>query len=232
MALDPRYRLSPSSSRRSRGGAALGVALAAVCPTAVRIARWCVASLGAVGWGMVGWGAPGCGAAGDEGPDPAALRADRLVLDAVLSRDGSRGVLREVDEAVEDRLPVRAAEMLRGAAVPAVRRLRVAIEAETLRTEAGRAMRARAVEVLEARAQAMERYADALARGEVEDERLLAALHAHRLAEQRWLRLLDDAHALDVTKAGLVGKGGSRLGTSGGAASSREVPALRSGGSP
>ncbi len=97
---------------------------------------------------------------------------------------------------IDDRRPVRAAEIMRGSALPAVRRQLERVGALGLRTAEGRALQERAARAYRKRMEAIERYAAALERGEVEDTALLQAVRAHREAEEEVLAVIDAAPLL------------------------------------
>lgn len=140
-----------------------------------------------------------CGACGPTSPpptDPGLLRADAALLTASIGRDPAPQILGEADGMIEDRRPVRAAEIMRTAALPAVRRQLARVAALALRTAEGRALQERAGRAYRRRAAAIERYAAALARGELEDEVLLDAVRAHREAEQEVLSVIEASQAL------------------------------------
>ena len=136
-----------------------------------------------------------CGSA-KEGSDPGLIRADIARIDDVIAADESVHVLAEVDGAVEDRLPVRAAEMIRAAAIPSITKTRTALAGLHIVSPEVSRLLSIFTTAESARAAALEAYASALARGEVEDERLLDALHAHRTAENAWLRSVTELDAL------------------------------------
>ncbi len=137
-----------------------------------------------------------CGPEVPPASDPRALRGDGEALTRLLGSDPAQPVLSELDGMIEDRLPVRAAGHIRTAALPAVRRQRERVGALSLRTAEGRALQERAVRASRQRAESLEAYAAALARGEVEDAQLLEAVRAHRVAELEVLAVLEAARAL------------------------------------
>jgi hypothetical protein len=148
-----------------------------------------------------------CGADGPVASDPRALRGDGEALTRLLASDPAQPVLDELDGMIEDRLPVRAAGHIRTAALPAVRRQRERVGAAVLRTAEGRALQERAVRACRRRAESLDSYAAALARGEVEDGQLLEAVRAHRAAELEVLAALDAARALAQPAAPEPAKG-------------------------
>jgi hypothetical protein len=144
-------------------------------------------------------GAAVCAACGSSGPppvDPALVRADAAALTAAVARDPAPQILGEADGMIDDRRPVRAAEVLRTAALPAVRRQLERVAVLRLRTGEGRALQERAGRAYRRRSAAIERYAAALARGEIEDDELLASVRAHREAEEEVLAVIEAAQAL------------------------------------
>jgi hypothetical protein len=167
--------------------------------TDVRAARALVAgsALRALLGALVG--AAVCAACGPSGPppvDPALVRIDAAALTAAVARDPAPQILGEADGMIDDRRPVRAAEVLRTAALPAVRRQLERVAALQLRTAEGRALQERAGRAYRRRSAAIERYAAALARGEIEDDELLASVRAHREAEEEVLAVIEAAQAL------------------------------------
>ena len=140
--------------------------------------------------------ATACGPSGPPPTDPRLLRADSDALVATVARDPAPQILTEADGMIDDRRPVRAAEILRTAALPAVRRQLERVGALELRTGEGRALQERAGRAYRRRAAAIERYAAALERGQLEDEALLEAVHAHRDAEGEVLAVIEASQAL------------------------------------
>ena len=136
----------------------------------------------AVGWSAAMLCFVACGDAEDDrSPE---RQADGRALLEVVSRDGALASLEEVDHLVRARRPVRAAEILRGSAFPAVRRQREAIAAVRVVTPEGTSLRERLLAVYARRGASLAEYAEVLERGEVEDERLASALHAQATAER------------------------------------------------
>ncbi len=111
----------------------------------------------------------------------AAELSDHLELDA----------MEEVEEAVAEDLPVRAAQLLRAGALPAARRHARTMEAVRVTTPRGEALREEAVAALDARATALEHYGAALERGLIEDLQLLDAIAEQRAAEAAVGALMD-----------------------------------------
>jgi len=138
----------------------------------------------------------GCGDdAEPEAPD-AELVLDVRDLQVAVTDERALGSLEEVDEAVADDLPVRAAELLEAGAIPAAERHVGQLRDLPMRTASGRGLRAQAVEVLQARADALEQYRAALERGLVEDVTLLEALGAQRRAEEEVDAFLGELEAI------------------------------------
>ncbi len=138
---------------------------------------------------VVAVGCDGCG--GPAASDPRSVRADVRTISELLARDRTVAILEEVDRAVEDRLPVRGAELLDRAALPAARALRDGLEHASLTTPEGERMRSKAVGIAVRRIRSLEKWRDALARGTVEDMELLDAMRdQHRV--ERDLAALDD----------------------------------------
>lgn len=149
--------------------------------------------------GVLAVGMFGAAACGPSAPPPTSavlLRADSAALSEAIARDPAPQILSEADGMIDDRRSVRAAEILRTAALPAVRRHLERVGAVSLRTAEGRALQERAARAYRRRMEAIERYAAALARGEVEDEILLAAVRAHREAEEEVLGVIEGAQQL------------------------------------
>ncbi len=141
-------------------------------------------------------GAAACGPSAPPPTSPALLRADSAALSDAIARDPAPQILSEADGMIDDRRSVRAAEILRTAALPAVRRQLERVGAVSLQTAEGRALQERAARAYRRRMEAIERYAAALARGEVEDETLLGAVRAHREAEEEVLAVIEAAQLL------------------------------------
>lgn len=139
-----------------------------------------------------------CGSSEPDGTDPRVLRADGATLTAAIARDPAPQILGEADGMIDDRKPVRAAEVMRTAAVPAVRRQIERVGALQPRSVEGRALQERTLRAYRTRLRAIEQYAAALARGELEDETLLLAVRAHRLAEEEVLAVIGAAQELGL----------------------------------
>lgn len=127
----------------------------------------------------------------------ATVEDDAIVLQTILGTDPARTILHDVDEAIRAERPVMAAELIQQAALPAVRRHIEEFQHARVATQEGRRLRDRAIRLHRARRDALERYANALARGiGTEDEELLAGLDAYGDAEREILRLHDDLDAI------------------------------------
>lgn len=134
----------------------------------------------------------------DEGPSRE-LEADARLLSEAMVEDPAAGALEEVDEAMLDDLPARAAELLESGAIPASRQQAERVEALEMSTAEGRRLRRRLLDAYRARTAALEQYREALARGHVEDLRLTDSMRAQREAHER---LLD----IDEALAGILGR--------------------------
>jgi hypothetical protein len=143
----------------------------------------------------------GCGPSAPPSTDPRLLRADSAALTNAIARDPAPQILAEADGMIDDRRPVRAAEILRTSALPAIRRHLERVGALTLRTAEGRALQERGARAYRRRLTAIEAYAAALERGELEDETLLEAVRAHRLAEEEVLAVIEAAQQLGRPQA-------------------------------
>lgn len=128
----------------------------------------------------------GCG--DDEGPSRD-LRADARALSEIVVDDPAAGALEEVDDAMLDDLPARAAQLLEEGAIPASRRQAERVRALEVRTTEGRRLRRRLLEAYRARTTALEQYREALERGHVEDLKLTDSLHAQRDAHDQLLEI-------------------------------------------
>ena len=141
-------------------------------------------------------GVAACGPSAPAATPLALLRADSDALSEAIARDPAPQILSEADGMIDDRRSVRAAEIMRTAALPAVRRQLERVGAVSLRTAEGRALQERAARAYRRRMEAIEGYAAALARGELEDETLLSAVRAHREAEEEVLAVIEAAQLL------------------------------------
>lgn len=124
--------------------------------------------------------------------DPARVRADARALQVVLANDRTVAILEEVDRAVDDRLPVRGAELLDRAALPSARALRAQLEQADIATPEGERIRSKAVGVATRRVRSLEQWRDALSRGTVEDMQLVDAMRAQRAVERELVALDDE----------------------------------------
>ena len=138
----------------------------------------------------------GCGDDEEAAPASADLEADARAIAEVLADDPTPAALVEVDDAILDDLPVRAAEMLESGAIPAARRQVERIDALELGTSEGRVLRNRVATAMRARVDALEGYREALSRGEVEDLQLAQALRAQREAEGALAAASEEVEAL------------------------------------
>ena len=132
----------------------------------------------------------GCG--GPAASEPVRVRADARALQVVVANDRTVAILEEVDRAVDDRLPVRGAELLDRAALPAARALREHLEQAQLTTPEGERLRSKAVAVAARRVRSLERWRYALARGTVEDLELVDAMREQRAVERELVALDDE----------------------------------------
>lgn len=125
------------------------------------------------------------GACGDDGAPPPEreLLRDVKALQDLMAQDPTIGVLAEIDREVDEERPVRASEMIANAGLPAARRQIEAAEGVETVTTRGRALRDRLVAIYRKRAEGLEAYGVALARGVVEDVQLLDAMQKQREAE-------------------------------------------------
>lgn len=136
----------------------------------------------------------------DRSAGPSAdLVADATDLQRAVTNDRELAALVEVEDAVADDLPVRAAELLRIGAIPAARRHVTEVAELTMRTAEGRRHHRRAMSLLDKRVDSLQLYHDALERGLIEDVQLLEAIRAQREAEEAidaYLGVLEELHPL------------------------------------
>ena len=126
-----------------------------------------------------------CGNDAPEVAEPEAdLRAEVRLLQRAMTRDLVLLSLEEVEEAMAEDLPVRAAELLESGAIPASRRQAERVAGLATHHPRAQALRDEAVELLGERTRALEAYQRALERGLVEDVTLLDALSSQREAEE------------------------------------------------
>lgn len=136
-----------------------------------------------------------CGEDTPEGPPPD-VRDDARILAEVLADDPTPRALTEVDEAIMDDLPARAGELLESGAIPAAQTRLELAEAAEVRTTEGRLLRNKVVAAMRARVAALEDYREVLARGQVTDLRLAAALRKQREAEGALAAASEEIEAL------------------------------------
>ncbi|MEO0326840.1 MAG: hypothetical protein AAF447_28115 [Myxococcota bacterium] len=136
-----------------------------------------------------------CGPSAPPGPTPAEA-ADGAALQRLLTDRAYAEALAPAEEAVAADLPVRAAERLREATLPAARAQLARLGAFSPASPAGRRATAKARDALQARMEALETYAAALERGLVEDLVLVDALRDMRVAENAIDAALGEAAAL------------------------------------
>ncbi|MAQ17400.1 MAG: hypothetical protein CMN30_21710 [Sandaracinus sp.] len=125
-----------------------------------------------------------CGDDADEGPSRR-LVVDVADLQRAMGDDLAVLALEEVEDAVADDLPARAAQLLERGAIPATERQRATIAALEMSTDEGVALRDRAVALVADRKAALEAYREVLARGLMTDDlAMLDAITAQREAEE------------------------------------------------
>jgi hypothetical protein len=120
----------------------------------------------------------------DEAARPADLAAEAVAIAAVIDDDRCGPAIDDAMHAMDTERPVMAAGILGSTALPAARQQLGRIEAVEAGSPEARTLRARAVRVHRARIAALEGLRDALARGPVEDDVLLDAIHASAEAER------------------------------------------------
>lgn len=162
----------------------------------------------ACAFAVVLWGLLACGDDTASAVEQArALRRDAEDLQRALLDDPAAGPLEDVDQAIDEDKPVRAAELLDGAAVPAarlhVRRLRDMAP----RTHEGRRLRDRLVRAYDERLRGLEQQRDALAGGERDSHEHVRALTTQREAVQEIDAVMGELEHL-VSPAGAPGPGG------------------------
>ncbi|MDH5490920.1 MAG: hypothetical protein OEY14_02995 [Myxococcales bacterium] len=137
-------------------------------------------------------------ACGQEAPEGSSgqLAAEVEHLQAVLLSDVYHSADRHVRAALESDLPARAAALLEREVAPAARLQLQAVEEMSPSTERGRELRALALSRLEARLGTVREYARVLARGPVEDLRLVDAMRSRREAELGIVGLLEQLDAI------------------------------------
>lgn len=126
----------------------------------------------------------GCGDDEPEAPAPDVVD-DAAAIQRVMADDLSMLSLEEVEQAVDEDLPARAAELLEQGGIPNVRRQREAVAELEPGTDEGTALQTEALELLDARIEALESYREVLSRGLVQDDlAMLDAIQAQRRAEE------------------------------------------------
>jgi hypothetical protein len=125
----------------------------------------------------------------DEAARPADLAAEAVAIAAVIDDDRCGPAIDDAMHAMDTERPVMAAGILGSTALPAARQQLAWVEAIEAGSPEARTLRSRAVRIHRARVVALEGLRDALARGPVEDDALLDAIHASAEAE-RELQLL------------------------------------------
>lgn len=128
---------------------------------------------------------------GEEAPPPT-LGADVRALAEILDTDPTGTALDDAMQAVDTGRPVMAAGILGESAIPAARHQLERMEVLRASSPDARTIYARAMRVQRARIAALEHYRDALARGPVEDDLLLDALHETSTSERDLLALRQD----------------------------------------
>lgn len=133
----------------------------------------------------------GCEEDEPEAPAPDIV-TDASEIQRVLADDLAMLSLEEVETAVDDDLPARAAELLEQGAIPNVRRQREAVTALSPGTDQGRELQTEALGLVDARIEALQSYREVLARGLVQDDlAMLDAIRAQRRAEEAMTGFFD-----------------------------------------
>jgi hypothetical protein len=140
-----------------------------------------------------------CG--GGAGEAERAARADLDRLEALLARDPAAEPLREVDEAIDDELLVRAGELLEAQGLPAAREAARAAGALEVRSPEARRLGEALSAAYRARVEALEQTARVLARGPGEGLALVDAFRAQREAEGQILAVREALEALRSGRA-------------------------------
>jgi hypothetical protein len=130
-----------------------------------------------------------------------ATSTDAERIARAISDDPARASLAEVDAALDQDLPVRAAELLSDSAIPAARESLERARVMEVDTAEGGRMREALVSALDARVRALEQKASALERGMVEDLALADAFRAERAAEEQLVAVVE---SLATTREGAV----------------------------
>ncbi len=136
--------------------------------------------------------AVGCGEDAPAVEPSVAEPTDARALAAILDDDPTGPAIDDAVRAADTRRPVMASGILANSAVPATRLQIDRIEAWAPESPNGRTLRTRALRIHRSRLTALEHYRDALARGEVDDEVLLDALHETSSVERELLTLRDE----------------------------------------
>ncbi len=123
------------------------------------------------------------GCSGGPPEPPASLATDVRTLQRAITSGRELSALEDVENAIDDDLPVRAAELLEAGAIPAARRHAAELDTLSMASEEATALRDEGKRLVEGRVAALEAYRDVLQRGLVEDIELLAALRGQREAE-------------------------------------------------
>jgi hypothetical protein len=120
----------------------------------------------------------------DDATRPSDLSAESVAIAAVIDDDRCGPAIDDAMHAMDTERPVMAAGILGSTALPAARQQLGRVEAIEAGSAEARTLRSRAVRIHRARIAALEALRDALARGPVEDEQLLDAIHASAEAER------------------------------------------------
>lgn len=115
---------------------------------------------------------------------PPDVGADARAIAEVMDADECGPAIDDAMHAMDTERPVMAAGILAESALPAARQQLGRLEAVEAATPDGRTLRSRALRIHRARITALEHLRDALARGPVEDEALLDAIHESATAER------------------------------------------------
>ena len=127
----------------------------------------------------------------DDGSPPMLVRTDASLLAEACAVDSTLRTLEQIDNHIADRLPVRAAALIRDTALPSSRRTTEALRAVRVMTPEGRATKELVVAAYSARVAALDVWAQQLSLGETNDAAQLATCRAHREAEQAVLDAID-----------------------------------------
>ena len=116
-------------------------------------------------------------------PTPRDLQGDVAKLQRTMTDDLELVALDEVEKALADDLPYRAAQLLMAGALPASERHVSHVEELTFQTKRGQRLGEEAKTLLRARADALKLYGEALQNGFPDDLQSVRALRAQRNAE-------------------------------------------------